>query len=233
MKRKQKRIQPIEQPPLVVATVHTRRGLQLAEKLVHDEIDLLEVRLDCLADHFAFLDQTLSRMSRPLLLTARHPLEGGTNSLSQKSRRASLLRFLPLASAVDVELRSVAAMAEVVRSARADGKTLVLSFHDFQRTPSVTRLRAKVSAARRSGADVVKIATTLNSARDLATLILLQSSAGKFPLATMGMGSLGRVSRLALAAAGSQLNYGYLDRPQVAGQWPAPRLHALIREMRS
>jgi 3-dehydroquinate dehydratase-1 len=39
------------------------------------------------------------------------------------------------------------------------------------------------------------------------------------------------VSRLALAAAGSCLNYGYLDRRQVPGQWPAERLMELIKEV--
>jgi 3-dehydroquinate dehydratase-1 len=49
----------------------------------------------------------------------------------------------------------------------------------------------------------------------------------------MGMGGLGRVSRISLGAAGSVLNYGWLHRPQVSGQWPARRLKKLIREAMS
>jgi 3-dehydroquinate dehydratase-1 len=45
------------------------------------------------------------------------------------------------------------------------------------------------------------------------------------------MGPLGRISRLVLAAAGSRLNYGYLDRPQVPGQWPAAELARRIGEV--
>ena len=49
----------------------------------------------------------------------------------------------------------------------------------------------------------------------------------------MGMGPLGQVSRLALAAAGSVFNYGYLGRrPQVPGQWPAATLRERIDELR-
>jgi 3-dehydroquinate dehydratase-1 len=47
----------------------------------------------------------------------------------------------------------------------------------------------------------------------------------------MGMGALGRVSRLLLAQLGSVLNYGYLDQATVPGQWPAARLRELIREL--
>ncbi len=45
------------------------------------------------------------------------------------------------------------------------------------------------------------------------------------------MGPLGKVSRLLFAAAGSVLNYGYLDRPQVAGQWEATVLKQRLREL--
>jgi 3-dehydroquinate dehydratase-1 len=47
----------------------------------------------------------------------------------------------------------------------------------------------------------------------------------------MGMGPLGKVSRLVLGAAGSRLNYGYLDKPQVPGQWPAAELAQRLREV--
>jgi 3-dehydroquinate dehydratase-1 len=82
----------------------------------------------------------------------------------------------------------------------------------------------------RAGADIVKIATHLRGPKDLAALLVLQG-ATKVPLATMGMGPLGKVSRLVLVAAGSRLNYGYLDKPQVAGQWPALELARRLEEI--
>lgn len=125
------------------------------------------------------------------------------------------------------------AFAGILEETREQGICAVVSFHDFRRTPGLDRLRRVVAASRSAGADIVKVATLLRGPRDLATLLQLQASAGKTMLATMGMGPLGRISRLALACAGSRLNYGYIDRPQVAGQWPAARLRALIHEVRS
>ena len=44
----------------------------------------------------------------------------------------------------------------------------------------------------------------------------------------MGMGKFGKASRLALAKAGSVLNYGYLDCPNAPGQWEATELKRLL-----
>ncbi|MBU3665686.1 MAG: type I 3-dehydroquinate dehydratase [Chthoniobacterales bacterium] len=229
MKRKKK--PAMSRAPLVVATVHTPRGLRQAARSVPKGIDLVEIRLDCLARHSEIVSEFGPLIRCPLLFTARHPREGGASGVPAGHRRFVLEQFLPLASAVDVELRSVPDMRDTTSAVRRAGKTLVLSFHDFGRTPPLADLRAKVASARRAGADVVKIASTLRSARDLATLLLLQTSHPQIGLATMGMGPLGRVSRLVLAAAGSHLNYGYLDRAQVEGQWEAPVLAARLGEV--
>lgn len=215
--------------PLVVATAHTRAGLAEAARLrafTRDPL-IVEVRLDCLAKAGVEPGAFLSRMRAPVLLTARHPAEGGAGKYSTAARADMLLAQLAVASAVDVELRSATALREVMDEARRQGALRVVSSHDFNRTPSLAALRKKVAASRRAGADIVKIATHVRGARDLAVLMVLQSSC-RHPLATMGMGPLGKVSRLALAAAGSRLNYGFLDREQVAGQWPAILLRGLL-----
>lgn len=150
--------------------------------------------------------------------------------LSAVRRRALFEEYLTLAQAVDVELRSVRSLAPLLTAAKRRRICRVISFHDFRGTPSLLRLREVLRRARAAGADIVKIATHLCAARDLAVLLQLQASA-RTPLATMGMGPLGKVSRLVLAAAGSRLNYGYLDKPQVPGQWPALELVRRIEEV--
>jgi 3-dehydroquinate dehydratase I len=215
---------------LVVATAHTGKGLRQAGRLRPGDVGFIEVRLDELGSDEPRLKAGLESIRVPVLLTARHPAEGGGMRLSLAERRSLLQEFLLKASAVDVELRSVALMPAVLEIARRRKIKRVLSFHDFRGTPSLPRLREVVRRGTRAGADVVKIATHLRSANDLAVLLLLQSTT-KVPLATMGMGPLGKVSRLVLAAAGSRLNYGYLDKPQVSGQWPALELVERLEEV--
>jgi len=213
----------------VVATVHTPGGLRQAGRLDRREVSFVELRLDALAKHLPAVDLAIPRIAAPILITARHGAEGGSGRLGMGLRRDLLGRYLLRADALDVELRSAASMRGLLHEARRRGVTRVVSFHDFRRTPDLARLRAVVGRAVRGGADIVKIATHLRGAKDLSVLLLLQSAA-KVPLATMGMGPLGKVSRLVLAVAGSRLNYGYLDKPQVEGQWPALDLVRRLKE---
>lgn len=214
----------------LVATAHTPAGLRQARALAASEVCFVEIRLDALAGAARDLAGAVSGIRAPLLFTARHPAEGGTGGFSPAKRRDWLEAFLPVAKAVDVELRSAGAMAGLLEQARRRRVTRIVSFHDFRGTPGLTRLREVVGRSRRAGADIVKIATVLRGPRDLAVLLMLQGAA-QLPLATMGMGPLGKVSRLVLAAAGSRLNYGYLDKPQVAGQWPAGELALRLGEV--
>jgi len=214
----------------VVATAHSSDGLRQAVRLRPRDVGFVEVRLDSLASDELAVRAGLESMRVPVLLTARHPAEGGAERSSASTRRSLLQEFFFKASAVDVELRSAASMSAILESARRGQVKRVISFHDFRGTPALSRLREIVRRSSLAGADIVKIATQLRSANDLAVLLLLQS-ATRVPLATMGMGPLGKVSRLVLAAAGSRLNYGYLDKPQVSGQWPALELVKRLEEV--
>ena len=231
MKPKQKRT-PATRPE-IVATAHSAAGLRAACSLRRGEVDLIELRLDLLRGTAGGVRGAMSKLRAPVLLTARHPAEGGARGLSGAERRNLLAEFLPEARAVDVELRSVTFFQGLLREADRRGVRKIISFHDFSGTPSLPRLRRIVANAAQHGADIVKIATFLRGPSDLAVLLSLQSSAKNTRLATMGMGPLGRVSRLALAASGSRLVYGYLDRAQVPGQWPAVGLRRRIAEVMS
>ena len=213
--------------PAVVATVHTPQGLQAAARLRPGEIDFVEVRADCFASSATRLPGPLEGLRIPVLLTVRHPAEGGVGNLRASERVRLFEALLPWAAAVDVELRSVAAMHGVLAAAKQQGILRIISFHNFRATPGLAGLRRITAKAAVAPADIVKEAPQLRAPRDLAVLLELQGGA-RVPMATMGMGPLGRVSRLALAAAGSRLNYGYLGSPQVEGQWPAAELAALL-----
>ncbi len=200
--------------------------------------DWLELRVDGFQTCPAELDALVERAPRPFVVTARHPAEGGTPGAAADAaaRRRLYERFLanPAVAAVDVEVRSLRALAAVVRAARDTGRCVVASFHDFQGVPPPAHLRELAMRAVDAGADVFKLAATVERPGQLARLLdFMERGQTRRPaLAVMGMGPLGRVSRLALAAAGSVLNYGYLgeDGPQVPGQWPAATLRERIEE---
>lgn len=169
----------------------------------------------------------------PILLTARHPDEGGDHNLDADQRCALLLHFLPLADAIDIELRAIGEMEPVLAAAREQGVAVVVSAHDFERTPAADDLRQTIRRATDAGADAVKIATRTDDAAALVRLLGLldERSPDDLPLIVMGMGRLGKVSRLAAVACGSPLAYGHLGHANVSGQWHAVELaEALIRQ---
>jgi 3-dehydroquinate dehydratase-1 len=167
----------------------------------------------------------------PVLVTVRRPEEGGQNNLSAAERGRLARLFLPVAALLDVEIASFGEMAPLIADAKAGGSIIVASFHDFTATPPLDELKRRRDAALAAGADLVKFAATLHSTADMAVLAALLEEPGHPPLSVMGMGHLGRVSRLLFAQLGSVLNYGYLDKATVPGQWPAARLRELVHEL--
>lgn len=198
---------------------------------VRERCDLVEFRADALSLAPERLEAAMQSCPVPALLTVRAHEEGGLAALRLDDRQQLFQRLLPCAQLVDVEIVHLGSLAGLVDSARQAGIVVVASFHDFHQTPDRSVLEDLIAQAMAGGADCVKFATTLRHSQDLSILAALQESTPT-PLSTMGMGPLGRVSRLLLASLGSVLNYGYLDQPTIRGQWPAQRLRELILELR-
>src|SRR5438046_10414838 len=110
--------------------------------------DLFELRLDCLARIVDQLEHKVSRLRAPLIITARHPQEGGANKLSLRQRRDLLTRFLNHAEYLDVELRSASAMRGLFTLAKRKRVRRIISFHNFKSTPHPRMLARKARAAK-------------------------------------------------------------------------------------
>ncbi|HWB60195.1 MAG TPA: type I 3-dehydroquinate dehydratase [Chthoniobacteraceae bacterium] len=218
--------------PKVVGTIHSPACLKAALRLRAGELDYLEIRVDAFAarGQEEALLRAVPKLKCPLILTVRHPSEGGAGSLSAGKRRECYKRFLAHAAFIDVELRSGDSLADIISDARRKKARIILSYHDFQKTPPLKKLKALAASARKAGADIFKVAVTVSTAAELANLLLFQAGQ-KMPLSLMGMGKYGKVSRLLFAQGGSVFNYGFLGSAQVAGQWPAKELKKTIEEI--
>ena len=212
---------------LVVAVIASRGDLDRAARLRRLP-DLFEVRLDAFADAASELSRSIGNLRAPLIITARHPAEGGHNALRVTRRRALLLEFLPRAQYVDLELRSARELAAVIAAARKENVQLIISVHDFRRTPAVGELRKLLAAARAASADVFKLATRVESPADLARLVAaFEALKTELPISAMGVGALGRDARCALMVRGSVLNYAHLGEEQAEGQFSLSELRRL------
>ena len=201
----------IKRSPRIVGVIASRVDLDRAVRM-HRPPDLFELRLDRLpAAAVDRLENMLPKLGAPLIITARHPQEGGAGKLSLRKRRALLTRFLTCADYVDVELRSARAMRSLLALAEKKKVCRIISFHSFKSTPSARLLSAKARQARAHRADIFKVATRTDKPVELRRLLDFTTNCRvNLPVAVMGVGQLGAISRVLLARAGSVLTYASL-----------------------
>lgn len=212
--------------PRVVGTVSSPETLIQFAKKVEPVCDLVEVRLDKIGtDQPGWSDhcRAITAQGLPVVLTIRLATEGGAWLGPDQQRAVLFQRGLPAVAAVDVELQSQL-LPEL-----APQKPVIVSFHDFAKTPALPELQAVAHRAAQLGA-AVKIVTLVRSRADLETLRRLLAAGCGAPLCVMGMGELAQPTRIEFPCLGSCLTYGYIDRPAAPGQLPAAEL---VRQLRA
>lgn len=201
----------------LIGTLHEKSGWNRVEGL-SGVLDAVEVRVDSLPMPPTCIQ--IARLPLPAIVTVRDPAEGGALNLSVQERSGLYLELMPGSAAIDLEIRNLAQLAGVVEKAVELQKPVIASFHDFVGTPTLKFLVKLAAKARAAGADCVKIAATPKTPSELGVLLSALEEL-EAPVAIMGMGPLGKISRLALARCGSCLNYSWIGSPQVPGQWAA------------
>jgi 3-dehydroquinate dehydratase-1 len=161
--------------------------------------------------------------------------EGGATSLSPEVRSEIIAAVLTseTVDVVDVELRNGPAFIGPIGAvARTKNVRLILSFHDFDRTPSLDRLLGQVSAMVQHGADIAKFACMPHESVDVLRLLEATSRARtlfpNLPLCTMSMGTLGVPTRVAGFLFGSDMSFAVGQTASAPGQIPIAELRAMI-----
>ncbi len=151
--------------PLTVGVIPDLPTLQLWSSFSPGQreatCDLIELRLDTLKTPPEEIRAALAGNATPVLLTARHPAEGGQGSQDAAGRIALLEPLLDLATLMDIEMRSTMEMRSLMQKAQGMGVRVIGSFHDFQTTPGEEVLRGAINFAQPAGLDAVKLATNI------------------------------------------------------------------------
>jgi 3-dehydroquinate dehydratase-1 len=220
--------------PCVLGTVTTRNGLELLAKK-RRPCDAVEVRVDALlADGVTLgeIEAALRKKKQPVLLTLRIPAEGGRRPWKTAERRALYLELLPLVEAIDVELATAKAMQPVVDAARKIGKTVVFSAHAITKAATPKQFERWADQYAHRPNTILKVAALIKSWHDLQQLAALLVNNPGWSVAVMGLGPYGGQSRSVLAALGSRLVYGWLDKPAAPGQPSAAEVRKMVLEVR-
>lgn len=180
------------------------------------EADVVEIRLDAMRE--INLERLCRRIDLPLLFTNRPAWEGGLNRASEEDRFLPLLEAVDHGAAyVDLELRTAPSLRKRLLTAIDGSPTrLIISFHDFEKTPDDSRLAEILRRQSRSGGHIGKIVTMAHDHADVLRVLHLQCEAGRlgFPLIAFCMGEPGRLSRIVTLLLGGYMTYAAPDGQQ-------------------
>lgn len=212
--------------------------------LARDDYDLVELRVDHFDDveHHTEVLELLETVREelpddvPVLFTFRSKPEGGARDIDARDYE-SLLRLAihsGLVDAVDVEMfTELGSLERLVNGAHEAGVAVIMSSHDFERTPPVAQIVARLTLQQDLGADVVKIAVMPNTPGDVLTLLQataeFTSTRAVRPAITMSMGPLGVVTRFAGETFGSCATFGSAGTASAPGQVDAHELRAVLQ----
>jgi 3-dehydroquinate dehydratase-1 len=217
--------------PSIVAVVATPEDLSASRSLASSSVDFCELRVDLLQRHWIDPLTAFEANLLPKILTVRDSLEGGASGLTEEIRLDLLNRWLPFCAYIDIELRNLDRYSVLVARAESMGKGVIISFHDFAGTPEVGELELKLHQAQITGNRMFKLATRVSQWSEVMILVGFLTRNRSVPIAAMGMGEFGKLSRIILARMGSKLSYCYLGEAVVPGQWSLEKLRDVLLEL--
>ncbi len=213
----------------IIAPLVGRTEAQLKKELLasHEAgADILEWRADFLetATQAALTSAAMTLRgltTQPVLFTLRTAAEGGELDITDADY-AQLTRYFAasgFADAIDLEVKRGAAAS--VTAAHDAGIPVVMSYHNFEKTPSEKTLAALFADMDAAGGDVLKVAVMPQTPEDvlkLMTAALKARRAYEKPVIAISMGELGRVTRAAGALFGSDATFAALQNGSAPGQ---------------
>jgi len=192
--------------------------------------DLVELRLDSLKElQPESIVRSFSGFSGKCVITLRGKSQGGSFRGSELDRMNLLVRVSELEPAyADVELEAAIKFPHEVKRIRANSGRLIVSWHNFQTTPSRSTLLSLFRKTRRLG-DIAKQVTMAKAVEDNIKVLSLYKFSKGSDLIAFCMGSLGTLSRIMCLFAGSPLTYSSLPDEAVApGQLSIETMRGIV-----
>jgi 3-dehydroquinate dehydratase-1 len=204
----------------------------LAEKDVNkclqalDNVEMAEIRID-LAEFSNEEIRTVFSRRRKTIATCRP-------GKIKDEERVEMLKIAIESGATFVDIEYEASpdyKKDLIDFAHNHQCDVIISYHNYDRTPELDELEEIVQACYTQGADMAKIATHVNVNRDNSKILSLYKAPGR--LVAIGMGDLGRISRIVAPFLGAEFTYASLneDVATAPGQISYEKLNRFILEI--
>ncbi|MCH7386115.1 type I 3-dehydroquinate dehydratase [Acinetobacter modestus] len=229
---------------IVPITAKTKEQAIAQAKVIaaNQDADLAEFRIDLLdfaadSKQVVALGHELKKIlvNKPMIATIRTHNEGGKLTISDADYGKTYQAYLkqPFMDMLDLEMfRDQQVVKNTVKLAHDKKVLIVMSNHDFQKTPNEDEIVKRLLKQDELGADILKIAVMPQSKQDVFTLMnatLKVSQQSKKPLLTMSMGKLGTISRIATANMGGSFSFGMIGEASAPGQIDVTKLKQFLK----
>jgi len=216
--------------------------LEEANFLKELDLDVIEWRVDFFNDvtNIDKVKQALQAIrgilvEKPIIFTFRSAKEGGQKQVTTAFyiELNKVIAESKLVEVIDVELfNDEKVVKELVKVAHANGVAVIISNHDFHKTPEKEEIISRLCKAQELGADLPKIAVMPTCAEDVITLLdatrIMNEKYANVPIITMSMAGKGIISRLSGELFGSALTFGAAKKVSAPGQISVVELRKTI-----
>ncbi|WP_324735661.1 type I 3-dehydroquinate dehydratase [Thermococcus sp. SY098] len=208
---------------MIAGTIKAKSIDEVIRIIEKDTADLYELRVDAM-ESFEGIEK-LKPFAEKLIITVRSKEEGGFREIGDEERLKLFEGFMGINPAfVDVEFKSKIA-EDVIRLAGEKGVGVIVSYHDFEKTPSFKELKALLEEMKKLKADIIKIVTFAKHHIDNVRIVRLYEYEKN--LIAFCMGEKGKISR-AFSLVLSPFTYASLDEAAAPGQLSVEDMKLLL-----
>lgn len=198
-------------------------------KVALKKSDYVEIRLDFLKSEQ--IPKTLEIIKKDLskvVCTLRPKTEGGKFTGNEKER-ISIIKLIAEYNPflLDIEFNTLNKNKELFKYLKSTKTQLLVSWHDFKKTPKNSELKNKIKQMSKFSINV-KIVSTAKSTDDSTRMLELYSNKGKNNLISFAMGDFGRISRILCLYLGSPYTYVSLGKAIAPGQFSVDEVKKII-----
>ena len=191
--------------------------------------DYVEVRLDFLKkEQVPKVLEIIKKDLNKIVCTLRPKTEGGRFEGNEKER-ISIIKLISEYNPylLDIEYNTLKKNKELVKYLKSTKTKLLVSWHDFKKTPKKTELQNKIKQMSKFSRNV-KIVSTAKSTDDSTRMLELYSKKGKNNLISFAMGDAGKISRILCLYLGSPYTYVSLGKAVAPGQFSIDEVNDII-----
>lgn len=200
-----------------ITEANVKEAIEAVKKAKELGADLVELRLDYLGKlNDGIIGDLIDTVEIPKIATLRKADEGGFYKGEESSRINYLLTALSFgAQYIDLEMSTdVGWRYEVSKACKGDSSKLIVSYHNFNTTPSRDELIDICRNEYAAGADIAKIATMPQGFEDITRILsVVEHFKGQNKdVIGIAMGKFGKISRVLTGQLGSFLTYASLEK---------------------